>query len=351
MGDYFEFLDDIQTKVYENLRVLVKHETGDDQSKILVIINKLLIKYKEYLKILDSKANKQDETDVLLDIYQSKLASLKEKVRSVQLRTFELKNEKIHQERIQKYHLNDKHFGLDDETARERLFALRGKPKTPEETINDQILLHNKKITTSLQSTRQLMATSILQTELNVDALDQQTKDLKNLNEQYMSFNNLLSKSKDIVNFIEKQDKQDKRRIYMALTFFALCCIWVIWRRILRTPVRIFLWSILKTFRIVTWIFGGSSKGKVDPLYTASQLTSSLANTLELASSSVSSIDEDSTITSILSTATSIILDAVFETDISSILLEAADIIPEIEHFSSMSTILIKSTERVYDEL
>lgn len=336
MSGYFELLDEIQAKVYENLRELVKYEAGEDQSKLLVVINKLLIRYREYLKILNSKVEGQDDKVVLVDIYQNKLVALRNKVRSVQLKADELKNEKIHQERIQKYHLDDKNKGLDNEIARDKLFAGRSVKKTTKMNIDEDILSHNKKITSSLQMTRQLMSTSILQTELNVDSLDQQTKDLKNLNEEYIKFGDLLARSKGIVKFIEKQDKHDKRRIYMALGFFAFCCVWVIWRRILRTPVRLFLWSVFKVFGIVGWMFGGSNKIDTD-----------VYNTLVTSDIFLSSPP------TIIGTASEII-DLVSETTssiVSSLILEASEIISELEDFSSISTIAIKSAERIMDEL
>lgn len=365
MSEYFQFLDDIQTKVYENLRVLVKYEAGEDQSKILLVINKLLIKYKEYLKILDCKVKEQSDEAILLEIYESKLAALKTKIRSVQLKIDEMKNERIHQERIQKYHLNDENYELDNESAREWLFAGRSSKKHQNRSVNDEILLHNKKITSTLQTTKQLMSTSILQTELNVDALDQQTKDLKNLNEEYMKFNSLLSRSKEIVKFIEKQDKNDKRRIYMALGFFGLCCAWVIWRRILRTPIRLFLWSLLKVFRIVGWIFNSSNliSTSIDNVSYDTFSTSDIASTLptkiattvsEMVEEGIkqSSLSEQFTM---ISAAPDILMELESLTSIASsvsqIILQASEIFSEVEDISSMTSIVILQSERLMDEL
>ena len=44
--------------------------------------------------------------------------------------------------------------------------------------------------------------------------------------------------------------------------FFILCCSWVVYRRILRRPLKIFLWSFFKIFNIFNWLLGGGrSKG------------------------------------------------------------------------------------------
>ena len=115
--------------------------------------------------------------------------------------------------------------------------------KESELSINQQIVQQNKQITKSLQTSRQLLSASILQSELNIENLDQQTKDLYKLNENFLQFNDLLNKSKQIVKFIEKQDKADRQRIYLSMGFFILCCCWVVYRRILRRPIKILLWS------------------------------------------------------------------------------------------------------------
>ena len=115
-----------------------------------------------------------------------------------------------------------------------------------EASINQQIVSQNKQITKSLQASRQLLSAGILQSELNIDNIDQQTKDLYKLNEGFIQFNDLLNRSKKIVKFIEKQDKADRQRIYLSMGFFILCCSWVVYRRILRRPLKIFLWSFFK---------------------------------------------------------------------------------------------------------
>lgn len=246
---YYHQLDSIQIGVYEQLTKLVQTQDAKDQSQLVLSIASLLTTFQDYLAIIKTR------DDDLYDIYANKLNNLRQKVRDVQVKRNEVEGERIHQQRLQKYGT----VAVEDESdARDKLFGARG-PAKDKLTVDQQILSHNKQITSSLQATRQLLSATVLQSELNIDSLDQQTKDLHKLNDEFVRFNDLLNKSRQIVKFIEKQDKLDKRRIYLSIAFFALCCAWVIWKRILRLPVRMLLWSFFRVFGIVGWLFGGKS--------------------------------------------------------------------------------------------
>ncbi|EMG50200.1 SEC20 Protein transport protein SEC20 [Candida maltosa Xu316] len=273
---YYEKLDTLQTQIYDQLNSLGQLSNVDDEStyqesynNITRQIDLLLIAYKDYLRILKSK----DKSNTLT-VYESKFQSLKHKLRELQVFINAQQQNKLHDYRI-------KHFNLDNQpdtekyglSARDQLFADRSvkSQKESELSINQQIANQNKQITRSLQTSRQLLSASILQSELNIESLDQQTKDLYKLNENFIQFNDLLNKSKQIVKFIEKQDKADRQRIYLSMGFFIFCCCWVVYRRILRRPIKMLLWSFFKIFNIFNWLFGsgsGSTVGKVDTMET-----------------------------------------------------------------------------------
>jgi len=335
---YFKTLDETQSAVYENLTLLLHTESPSEKSKLLTLINQSLVQYKEYVFVLRSKLSKQPAQLATLDVYEDKLKFLKEKVRDYQLKSHDSHNEHIHQQRIAKYKPVD-HHAESEVSQRDQLFAGRSEKIAPELSVNQQILQHNKKITSSLQATRQLMSTSILQTELNIDSLDQQTKDLSTLNEQYASFNDVLLKSKQLISFIEKQNKKDKRRIYMSLGFFLLVCSWIIWKRILRGPVRLMLWSFFKVFRIFNFVFGPSNPV---PSLAKSATSMAVAPTVSasIAGSGSSEVVETVSL-DVVSTVTQAI---------SSILELASSALSEIE-IESISTIIIEGSERLMDEL
>ncbi|KAJ8144826.1 hypothetical protein OY671_002093 [Metschnikowia pulcherrima] len=194
-----------------------------------------------------------------LDLYNGKVKHLRRKLKESQLAAHGKENAIIHQQRLQEY-LPAK--GSDDEPesldARSSLFAGRSASREAQahdksKPIGEQVLTQNKNITSSLQQSKQLMAMSVMQTELNIDTLDQQSKDLTQLNDKLLDMESVLSKSKQIVKFIEKQDKHDKRRIYAAIGFLLLCSAWVLWRRVLKLPAKILLWTFFKMFGILHW--------------------------------------------------------------------------------------------------
>ncbi|ODV78119.1 putative secretory vesicle transport protein [Suhomyces tanzawaensis NRRL Y-17324] len=293
-------LDLLQGQVYELLEELLTVNQGSsidevklEQSKITRRVNDILVQYKEYLTILKNRLKRGGRDQLAeFELYESKLSSLKIKVRSLQIQANDLNIEAEHKRTLEKYGLNKRQDKQSLENARDELFGDRSSSKKEESnaSTDQQILSHNKKITSSLQATRELMSSTVLQSELNLDSLDQQTKDLHKLNEDYVRFADLLNKSKQIVKFIEKQDKSDRNRIYLSLGFFMFCCAWVIWRRVLRTPVRILLWSFFKVFRIFNWIFGTTQVAEASPSSTVSEIASTvLTASIEM----ISSVDFD----------------------------------------------------------
>ncbi|KAK6463914.1 Sec20-domain-containing protein [Scheffersomyces coipomensis] len=292
MKDYYDRLDQLGVEVYSLFNQLLTINQNVDitdpkleSSKLVRTTNSLLLTYKELLHIIQHKTDKNDRSDLVkYQLYESKFHSLKNKSQSLHLYSNNLNDELIHKQRVKEYALAEEPEPEskedDTESAREKLFSGRSSAskKATEETVGQQVLSHNKQITSSLQSSKQLLTASVIQSELNIESLDQQTKDLRTLNEDFMRFNDLLGKSKQIVKFIERQDKSDRRRIYMGIGFFMLCIAWVIYRRILRTPIRLLFWSFFKIFRIFNWVLVKSSK-QVEPIAVSVDAFSSLTET------------------------------------------------------------------------
>ncbi|CAX41186.1 secretory vesicle transport protein, putative [Candida dubliniensis CD36] len=265
---YYKKLDTVQFQIYDLFNSLIQLSNSEDESvykasfdDTVQEIDSLLIAFKDLLRLLrpKDKSNK-------LNTYELKFHSLKQKLRELQVFINDQQQDKLHEYRVKHFRLQDSPVDtLNNESARDQLFASRSIKKTQKETeasINQQIVNQNKSITKSLQASRQLLSAGILQSELNIENIDQQTKDLYKLNEGFIQFNDLLNRSKKIVKFIEKQDKADRQRIYLSMGFFILCCSWVVYRRILRRPLKIFLWSFFKIFNIFNWLLGGGrSKG------------------------------------------------------------------------------------------
>lgn len=293
-------LDAIQRMVFENLDQIIQSRDQNDsangengdfiRTKLCRDTNNLLLKYQDKLTILSGKLKRKDVDNkwkAIKELYGDKLMHMRNQLRQTQVQSYEAEEELAHKQRLERYG------GLEEEEKeksvvelREKLFGSRSQEQEKEKedqekTIEDQILEHNKSISTSLQSTRQLMTTSIIQTELNIDSLDQQTKDLSGLDNMLVTMNDTLKKSRNIVKFIEKQDRSDKNRIYMSMGFFLICCMWILWRRVLKVPVKILMWSLLKIFRICLWMFPGNivSEGPVFVSSVSSEVKEAITET------------------------------------------------------------------------
>lgn len=286
-------LDHLQKIIYADFDGLLLTLNGQDDDNsattIRARINQNLLEFKDYLRIMKSISR----GDTNYRIYELKYKSLKQKYREVQLHLNEEQQVKIQEYRLKHFNvLPDIDTNTDkvtDETTlqatRDQLFSNRSSKKTAEASIAQQINQQNTKITSSLQKSRDMLSTTILQSELNIDAIDQQTKDLSKLNESFIQFGDLLSKSKGIIKFIEKQDKQDRQRIYLSMGFFILCCCWVLYRRVLRRPLKILFWSLFKIFNIFNWILGTGSRVKttdvdVDTLSVIISTTAAVVSTI-----------------------------------------------------------------------
>lgn len=292
--DQFQALDKLRTEVLEKIRNFIEstgsHEEQDQlfevrRTKLVKDTNILISKYKERITVLKVRLQDADQEELKskLGLYEARIDDLRQKLRRCQVQAYDLEDELVHEERLAKYEKEQAEAKVPDlllsvDKQKDQLFLGRsglvskndGKPD-----VQSQIHEHNKSITSSLQSTKALMSASIVQTELNIDSIQQQSKQLVALNDKFSDFESLMNKSKNIVKFIEKQDRRDKTRIYWSFLFLALCCLRVLWRRILKVPVKLFLWFIIKTFRLSSWAFF-ISFGKDEASFTETLITTAI---------------------------------------------------------------------------
>ncbi|SGZ52631.1 CIC11C00000001112 [Sungouiella intermedia] len=287
---YFLEIDRIQFQVFEKINEITSLNRGSqDQSEslderrgsIAKSANGLIRKIPGLLDVISIQIKQESHTLIeknflkeKLELYKEKVSYLKLKLKESQLVAYSLESELTHKQRLEEYVKDANEVSSD---MREELFAGRSHTQATdtEKPINEQILTQNQNITSSLKLTKQLMTMSVMQTELNIDGLDQQSKDLNKLNDKLVNLEGVLLKSKQIVKFIEKQDKRDKRRIYLSIGFLLICCAWVLWRRVLKMPVKILLWSLLKFFGVLNWIYSKYPSDKLGIQVTSNELASS----------------------------------------------------------------------------
>ncbi|ODQ66323.1 Sec20-domain-containing protein [Nadsonia fulvescens var. elongata DSM 6958] len=150
------------------------------------------------------------------------------------------------------------------------------KSSSPYHGSNKEELILNKSkdITTVLKRMHQLAEIESLKSELTISEIKEQSQSLHNLDVKYSSFDVILKSSNYLVKQIEQADKQDKYYIYASLSFLALTVCWVIWRRVLKGPVYLLLWTFFKLLNLATWF--------AKPLITSSPASSHLISPLSV---------------------------------------------------------------------
>lgn len=263
---YFQEIDQLQFEVFDiideildlkNVSISESESLESRRTTLCRSANKQINKIPDLLKVIETQIRQVGPDEAAMNLlqekralYEAKVRHLKLKLKDTQLAAHKMENELIHTQRIEKYATEESTLGTRDD-----LFAGRTRTQASDDRpVEDQVLTQNKNITSSLKLTKQLMTMSVMQTELNIDTVDQQSKDLTNLNDKLIDLGSVLTKSRQIVKFIEKQDKHDKRRIYASLGFLLLVSAWVIWRRVLKLPVKIMLWTLMKVFGVVSWV-------------------------------------------------------------------------------------------------
>lgn len=283
--------ESVFSKVSEILNLTSKkddliEENESIESKRSDMVKEATLYFREYsdiLQILDIKIALNKDKSLRLDyeIYREKLDNMNIRLRKAQLKSYNEQSMLAHRQRMHKYVKKDER-ETNVEKNREKLFsgktADQGVQK--EQAGDEDVLTQNKSITHALRATRTMMNTSLMQSELNIESLDQQTKDVSRFDDMLTNFQSLLLKSKQIVKFIERQDRQDKNRIYLSIGFFLLCCAWVLWRRIFKLPVKILIWTLLKLIGIADLLIPSSKSLGVSSksTYSAVSTTGPLAH-------------------------------------------------------------------------
>lgn len=114
-----------------------------------------------------------------------------------------------------------------------------------------QLLNQTKKLTSNLMKGNQILQSGILQSDLNLDELKQQTNLLQTVDDKYDQFQSVMQRTSTLVKTLEKASNREKRDVYIALIFLVACISWVFWRRILRMPTKLLLWICFKFFKSI----------------------------------------------------------------------------------------------------
>ncbi len=145
-----------------------------------------------------------------------------------------------------------------------------------ENALEDRLLRKTEAVTDTLKRSHTLMQGELAKSSLNVEALDESTKNLQMLEQKYTALDIITRGSQKLISHIEQADLWDKRMMIGSLSFLAACVSWVIWCRVLKWPVTWALWTMFRGFRVFRYffvlIFGKEAVSSIDASSIASSI-------------------------------------------------------------------------------
>lgn len=148
-------------------------------------------------------------------------------------------------------------------------------------SAKDNLLNKSKMVTKNLIKGNQVLQSGVLQSDLNLDELKQQTNSLGKVEEKYSQFEMIFNKTSVLVKSLEKSSNQEKRDVYLALSFLILCVSWVLWRRVFKLPVKLCIWLTFKFFKGILLSIGLVKRAPVITNGTLSSVVSTTATVTE----------------------------------------------------------------------
>lgn len=149
---------------------------------------------------------------------------------------------------------------LNRETSSTSTAQDQGDDNTAGLASKDKLLNKTKRLTQGLSRGTQLLQSGILQSDLNLDELKQQTKSLTKVDDKYQQFESIFTRTNQLVKTLEKASHQEKRDVYLSLGFLCFAIGWVIWRRILIIPCKMSLWILFRFFKTILVTVGFVSR-------------------------------------------------------------------------------------------
>ncbi|MCJ1402587.1 hypothetical protein MMC11_005807 [Xylographa trunciseda] len=125
--------------------------------------------------------------------------------------------------------------------------------KGTEKISQDELLVSaSSDVTAALRRTHQLMQAELSRSQFANDTLQQSTAALSALNENYSTLDNLLSSSRSLVSTLISSQKSDTWYLESAFKIIAATIIWLIIRRFLLGPARLFYYPVKWMLSLVT---------------------------------------------------------------------------------------------------
>ena len=120
---------------------------------------------------------------------------------------------------------------------------LQRRPATLSSQNDASLLTATNDVTLALKRTHALLEQELEKSTLSLESLDHSSQTLRQLENKYDIFDVLLRGSKRLIVELERADKWDRWLIYGGLAIFGLTCLWIVYKRILRGPLRFVFWA------------------------------------------------------------------------------------------------------------
>lgn len=160
-------------------------------------------------------------------------------------------------------------------------------------TTKDQLLIKTKQVSANLIRGNQILQAGVLQSDLNLDELRQQTSSLTRMNDKYTQLGTVFDKTSQLVKTLERASRQEKRDVYLSLGFLCFCITWVLWRRIFKLPCKLVLWVLFRFFKTILAGVGlvtSRQPSSIPVLATPASLAISVTASTASAASSMTSL-------------------------------------------------------------
>ncbi|GAV52291.1 hypothetical protein ZYGR_0AG02820 [Zygosaccharomyces rouxii] len=303
---YTQDLRSLQTDMMQELRVIGSSSADEEHTKVSEMIVQFesllraavvcLNHERRSLKLYWTKTNHGMSLQVINQEPDQYEAVLKEIVQLVNftdwLTEYKLKLKdfirKVHQEALAQ--VDSKRDEAIERKAQEwenQQQQLSDNPKTTASTTkpantSDQVLSKTKQVSANLIRGNQILQAGVLQSDLNLDELKQQTSSLSQMNDKYSQLGFVFDKTSQLVKNLEKASRQEKRDVYLSLGFLCLCITWVLWRRIFKLPCKLMLWVLFRFFKTILITIGlvrQQNTTPVSPIMDATVITSASVST------------------------------------------------------------------------
>jgi len=239
-------LTEFRNKLYD--RMIGLYKEADDAFSVL--------EYDLLLRPLENYEQVKYEVDYMKERY----TDIKVEFREAQLKSKTLERVTIKEDierRLREETASADSKDAAKQTETKTADSFLDEKKLKELTKQDRLLDKNKQITSKLQNITSIMHDSVLSGEKNLQDLSSSTSSMAYLSSKYGHFADVLVKTNGLVKTINESSDAERRQIYRSIYFFIFVCCYIVYKRILRRPVRLFLWLFFNFFKYT--ILGGKT--------------------------------------------------------------------------------------------